>query len=138
MNVTKCFRRVPQFEDAYRDLFKHELHKLPNRNMIALFDGFDNVIGRPFDQMTDAHKKILAAQAGRLSTQAQAIGRGAPLLQQQIDATPQPAAQPQPAQPTPAAPQIFDITAPGLQTPKQAPPTPGGGGVEKQTCTANT
>ena len=44
MNVTKGFRRVPQFEDAYRDLFKHELHKLPNRNMIALFDSFDNVI----------------------------------------------------------------------------------------------
>ena len=67
MNVTKGFRRVPQFEDAYRDLFKHELHKLPNRNMIELFDGFDNVIGRPFDRMTDAHKKILAAQAGRLN-----------------------------------------------------------------------
>ena len=51
MNVTKGFRRVPQFEDAYRDLFKHELHKLPNRQMVALFDSFDNVIGRPFDQM---------------------------------------------------------------------------------------
>ena len=63
MNVTKGFRRVPQFEDAYRDLFKHELHKLPNRNMVELFDGFDNAIGRPFDQMTEAQKKILAAQS---------------------------------------------------------------------------
>ena len=57
MNVTKGFRRVPQFEDAYRDLFKHEPSKLPNRNMVALFDSFDNVIGRPFADMTDAQKK---------------------------------------------------------------------------------
>ena len=100
MNVTKGFRRVPQFEDAYRDLFKHELHKLPNRNMIELFDGFDNVIGRPFDQMTDAHKKILAAQASNIGIQAQAIGQGTSLLQQQINA-PQPAPQATPQAPPP-------------------------------------
>ncbi len=58
MKVTKGFRRVPQFEDAYRYLFKHEVHKLPNRQMVALFDSFDNVIGRPFDQMTEAQKNI--------------------------------------------------------------------------------
>ena len=58
MNVTKGVRRVPQFEDAYRDLFKHEVHKLPNRQMVALFDSFDNVIGRPFDLMTEAQKNI--------------------------------------------------------------------------------
>ena len=62
MNVTKGFRRVPQFEDAYRDLFKHEVHKLPKRQMVALFDSFDNIIGRPFDQMTEAHKNTGGAR----------------------------------------------------------------------------
>ncbi len=84
MNVTKGFRRVPQFEDAYRDLFKHEAHKLPNRQMVALFDGFDNVVGRPFADMTEAHKKILAAQSGAISKQALAITQQTPLIQQKM------------------------------------------------------
>ena len=73
---------MPQFEDAYRDLFKHEPSKLPNRNMVALFDSFDNVIGRPFGDMTDAHKRILAAQAGQISLQARAQANGSRLIEE--------------------------------------------------------
>ena len=85
MNVTKGFRRVPQFEDAYRDLFKHEVHKFPNRQLVALFDSFDNVIGRPFDDMTEAHKKILVAQGGTIARQAQANTGNTPVIQHRID-----------------------------------------------------
>ena len=53
--------------------------------MVSLFDSFDNVIGRPFDQMTEAHKKILAAQSGAITRQAQAVTQQTPLIQQHID-----------------------------------------------------
>ena len=120
MNVTKGFRRVPQFEDAYRDLFKHEPQKLPNRSMIELFDSFDNVIGRPFGDMTDAHKQILAAQAGQLSMHARAATNGTPLIQERIS-TPQTfdMATPRP-QPAAGSGQI----SPMAMTPVAAQPVP--------------
>ena len=106
---------MPQFEDAYRDLFKHEPSKLPNRNMVALFDSFDNVIGRPFGDMTDAHKRILAAQAGQISLQARAQANGSRLIEERIGgpaaSAAGPAASASTATPT-ATPQAFSIGTP--------------------------
>ena len=53
--------------------------------MIDLFDSFDNVIGRPFADMTDAHKRILAAQAKNLGIHAQAVSDGRSIIASRLD-----------------------------------------------------
>ena len=74
-------RRVPQFEDAFQDIWKTEPARAPDREALDLYNspvyGF---IGRPLAQMSEFHLKQLAVTQQQAGMQQTALQQGRPSL----------------------------------------------------------